>query len=248
MKAIILLACLLAGLTSSLSAFAADKEVLLLTSEYPPWHSEQLPQQGIIPRIVREAFARSGYRVSFRFRPFARSLREAKAGLADGIVSLWYSKDRARYFLFSDPLTANLIGFIGQMQEPFDPDRLATLRSRRIGIVRDYDNPVSFRQAALNTETTTDDAQSVAMLVSGRLDLILIDRATGLYLLRRNHPDKIGNFHWLSPPLEQRQQFIGFSRRAENHQQKLQAFNRGLAALKAKGRIEAILHEEGYLP
>tara|TARA_R110002167_G_scaffold23131_3_gene82437 strand:+ start:1843 stop:2592 length:750 start_codon:yes stop_codon:yes gene_type:complete len=240
------LGVILLSLSAPSTAFA-DRSVVLLTSEYPPYHSETLPNQGILTQIVKEAFASSGYRVTFKFKPFARTLQEGKADKVDGILSLWYSDERAKDFLYSDPLPANRIGFFARRGTRINYRELSDLSPYRIGVVRGYDNPEQIKEAGLEVEVTANDAQNIAMLVAGRLDLALIDQHTGHFFLYKNHPDRVSEFTWLEPALEERLQYVGFSKRAKDYMVIHRAFNRGLSKLRSNGRIEEIFKAQGYV-
>ncbi|MEH6651521.1 MAG: transporter substrate-binding domain-containing protein [Motiliproteus sp.] len=240
------LGVILLSLLAPSTAFA-DRSVVLLTSEYPPYHSETLPNQGILAQIVKEAFASSGYRVTFQFKPFARTLQEGKTDKVDGVLSLWYSDERAKDFLYSAPLPASRIGFFARRGIQINYLKLSDLSSYRIGVVRGYDNPKQVKEAGLEVEITANDAQNIAMLVAGRLDLALIDERTGGFLLYKNHPDRASEYSWQEPALEERLQYVGFSKRAKDYLGTHRAFNRGLSKLQSNGRIEEILEAQGYV-
>jgi polar amino acid transport system substrate-binding protein len=73
---------------------AAGKYILLVSSEYPRYFSENLPDFGFITAIVVEAYKRAGYKTDIQFRPWARALKAAKEGPSDGMFALWYRRER----------------------------------------------------------------------------------------------------------------------------------------------------------
>jgi len=75
-----LVVCAAALPTAGLSA----ETLRLATGELPPYASVQYPDQGIALDIVRRAFAITGYEVNYTFKPWMRSLEEAREGKWDG--------------------------------------------------------------------------------------------------------------------------------------------------------------------
>lgn len=228
-------------------ARAQDKLVVMGSTEYPPYYGEHLPNQGYLTDIAVRAFQKMGYRVELRFTPFARTLANGKAGLVDGIIALWRSEEREQWFDFSDPVAPNLIGLFKRKSSAIQYRVLSDLAPYRIGVVNGYADPPAFIAAKLNTDIGTDDEANLRKLIGRHLDLVLIDRAVANYLIQTKFPEHANELEWLGPPLEVRPQFIGFSKNAPHHEDKLRDFNLGMKKLAASGELQVLLKRSGFL-
>ncbi|MGL5526195.1 MAG: hypothetical protein ACRDCY_20935 [Aeromonas veronii] len=56
------------------------QELTLTTGEYPPYCSETLKYQGLIPHVVSEAFKSERVIVKFQFLPWKRAFRLSEEG------------------------------------------------------------------------------------------------------------------------------------------------------------------------
>ncbi|HJU49371.1 MAG TPA: transporter substrate-binding domain-containing protein [Pseudogulbenkiania sp.] len=237
------LAALLLGV---LSALCPGATLTLLSTEYPPYTSPSLPQQGIATAITVEAFRRSGYQVVIQYRPWARALYEAREGSSDGVVGLWHSKEREAFLAYSQPLVDNVVGFYARADQRHDVRRLSRLRSLTIGVVRGYLIPPNVEAARLRTEAAIDDEANLRKLAAGRVDLALIDKGVASYLLRYRLPEQSGRLVWLEPRVYSLPLYVGFSRRVPGWEQYLADFNAGLAAMHKDGSLERLKRELSY--
>ena len=243
-RAAVVLLWATALLSGSLSA--RTRQVLLASTEYPPYMSPRLDHDGPMGEIIREAYGRVGYHVRFRYFPWSRALREARTGALDGITVIWHTPERARDLLFSLPLPGNELAFYKWQDRP--PERFrnyAQLKDYRIGVVRGYATPPGFAEAGLTTEAVTEDVQNLSKLALHRLDLALLDRNLARYLLQTRLPQYQGKLVPLEPAVAYLPLFVAISRKAEDAQSKLAAFDRGLRMLYREGRVTAIMHAHG---
>jgi len=231
---------------ATVTAMAAEKNVILGSSEYPPFFGEQLPNQGVLTEITVEAFKKVGYQVDVKFMPFARTLQMGKDGEIDGIIVLWHTKEREQWFAFSDPLPPNQIGFYKRKDKAIHFTTYADLMSYRIGVVNGYANPPGFDEAQLKTEAVTVDKQNLQKLQSGHIDLALIDKWVAQHLIQTEFPQFAEELEWMEPPLESKPQYIAFSKEAKDYEQKLRDFNQGFKQLTDEGRVKAILAKHGF--
>src|SRR4051812_4106968 len=101
-KAWRIVALLLLGAIAGLAH--ADRNVRITNGEWPPYLSANLPDNGLISRVVTEAFRLQGITVEYGFFPWARALLLAKIGGWDGTVAWARSPARERDFYISDPV------------------------------------------------------------------------------------------------------------------------------------------------
>ena len=233
------LALAMIGLGSVRPALAGEV-VQLVSTEYPPYMGAALPNGGITVDIVSRAFRRAGYEPVVTFRPWARALDEGRNGDYDGVIFLWHSAEREKYFAFSDALPANQIGFYKLKRTPISFHSLADLAAYTIGVGRGYVNPTAFDAAHLRTESGVDDEENLRKLDAGRVELVLIDHGVAAYLLATRLAAFAAELEWIDPPIEEQIQYLGLPLNRPGYQAKLAAFNAALASLYGDGTVRSL--------
>jgi polar amino acid transport system substrate-binding protein len=241
-----ILSCALIGIMPPRIA-SASKQVILATTEYPPYYGELLPNQGVITEIVREAFKHAGYEVKIKFLPWKRALEMTRQGEFNALFTAWYRKEREQWFGFSDPLPiVNEIGFYKRKDRKVSYRTIEDLQAYKIGIVRGYSNPAEFDRAKLDTEEVTEDRLNIQKLAVGRIDLALIDKIIGQHIIDTELPESAQKLEWLDPPLKIDNQYLMFSKKFDDYQEKIADFNRGLRQIIEAGIVKAIIVKHGF--
>jgi len=242
-----LLLILALGLPIAIATQAAKADTITLsTNDYPPYNASSLPQNGIVSAISRAALAHAGDQLIIRFRPWQRALQEAQSGETNGILSLWYSKERSTLLAYSHPIYANEIGFYARKNTSLDVSDLSRLKPLKIGVVRGYLNPQAFDAARLSTELANDDADNLMKLAAGRVDLILIDKQLARYLLSTRLKSIQDQLIWLEPVVDTLQLYVAFSKKSPGWEKRLAHFNAGLAAAQQDGTLSRLKQQLGY--
>ena len=228
-------------------ASATTKEIKLLTAPYPPFHGPDLRNQGPITEIVVQAYKKVGYDVSVKFVPWARALKLAKEGKADGLHGAWYSEERKQWFVYSDKLPGSeVVLYKRKGSSPQKFTSFEALHSYKIGIVRGYRNPPAFEAAKLKTAVTDSDKSNLKILAAKRVDLILIDRHTAISLLETDEMSKYRDtLEALEPSVEELSLYLLISKKVADYQVKVDDFNKGLELLREEGGVEGILKDHG---
>lgn len=234
--------CLLFG--SELAA--GKKNIEIVTTEYPPYYGSDLQNKGFITEIVVTAFDRSGYDTTIRFLPWQRAFDGTKAGKYTVLYTMWYRKEREKWFEFSDALPANEVGFFKRVGDDISFNNFEDLKPYTIGVVRGYVNPPGFDEAGLTTEVVDNDALNLKKLLRGRIDLVLIDKIVGQHILNINHTQRKHEVEWMKPPIRVESQHLVVSKRASDSREILDKFNRGLAAVIADGTVTKIMRKHGF--
>jgi polar amino acid transport system substrate-binding protein len=241
-----ILSCALIGIMPP-SIASAPKQVILATTEYPPYYGELLPNQGVITEIIREAFKHAGYEVKIKFLPWKRALEMTRQGEFNALFTAWYRKEREQWFGFSDPLPiVNEIGFYKRKDRKVSYRTIEDLQAYKIGIVRGYSNPAEFDRAKLDTEEVTEDRLNIQKLAVGRIDLALIDKIIGQHIIDTELPESAQKLEWLDPPLKIDNQYLMFSKKFDDYQEKIADFNRGLRQIIEAGIVKAIIVKHGF--
>lgn len=230
----------------SVNAKAANT-VKLNTLDWEPYIGEKLAGKGFVATIVDEAYAVSGYTVQFSFFPWVRAKDSARHGKADGCVPEYYLAEDNNDFLISDPFPGGPLGFFKRKGHTITYSTLEDLKPFKIGVVRGYVNADAFDKAVyLQKEEANDDISNLRKLLAGRLDLVVMDKFVGLYLMQQEIPDKIGEVEFVSPVLEEKTLHVLISKKVEDAEAKMKAFNDGLKTLKDSGRLEALMKNSGF--
>jgi polar amino acid transport system substrate-binding protein len=230
-----LLLCVYAGLHA---AVAQAEPLTLATGELPPYASEQSPDQGIALDIVRRAFALSGYEVSYVFKPWMRSLEEAREGTWDGTAHWGRNPERDVGFLISDSILTEQWVFVyrddAAATQRFDWKKLADLAALRMGAVRFNSYTPEFwalqKSGTLKVDFAKDDLTNLRLLVGGRVDVVPMERNTACFLMKtqfsagevaqlRAHPRLL---------TDQFTTHLMLSKKLPQSEQRMKAFNQGL--------------------
>ncbi len=238
-------------LFSGLSAVAWAEDLRLVTGELPPYATHERADDGIALHIVRKAFANAGSTVSYTFKPWTRSLEEARAGQWDGTAYWGKNPSRDVGFLISDNVLTEQWVFLYRQRteggEQFNWDSLADLKGQRIAAVQSYTYTPEFwemqKAGTLKVELAQDDLGNLRRLVAGRVDLAVIERNVACYLMNahftaaevaglRAHPKLLTN---------QFTTHLMLSEKLPQSAQRMKAFNQGLAQLKKTKDYAALL-------
>ncbi len=223
----------------------AQRTVRLTNGEWPPYMSASLPDNGLISRIVVEAFALQGMRVQFGFFPWPRSLMLAKVGDWDGTVAWVVSPERSRDFIFSDPVIATETVFFHLKSWQFSWNGMDDLKRYRIGVTQDYFYGAVFNaalaQGKISVESVGRDEQNLTKLLGGRIDIFPIDKRVAASMLRQHFraPD-IERITFDPRPVHTQPLHVMFGRAQAGSAQLADEFNKGLKKLKASGRLEQL--------
>ncbi|MDO8264006.1 MAG: transporter substrate-binding domain-containing protein [Gallionella sp.] len=241
---LLLLACCL-----PLSALCATSSpsVRLCVSEFPPYNSVALPDNGAVVKIATEAFRRSGYEVQIVFLPWTRVIMEAERGEC-GILGLWRNSTRDVVYIYSHPIASMELGLFGRVGVTHDLGQSSSLQSLVIGVERgSYISPI-LENKKLRFEPTVDLVGSLRMLAKGRVDLTFGARVAGEYIINRplGTGDELKNqVEWKTPALETKDFFLASNKTHKQQSQLLHAFNQGLASTKVDGMYRKLLQAVG---
>ncbi|MBU2112790.1 MAG: transporter substrate-binding domain-containing protein [Gammaproteobacteria bacterium] len=215
----------------------------LASSNYYPHYAEDLPQQGAVSEVVRQAFLVQGINIQINFMPFARALRQSQHADYIGLVAAWYDDERAQHFYYSQPLYANQIVFFKRKSQAVSYRDYADLSEQglRLGLVQGYLQPQGLLQSLPNLVQVATDEQAFLMLAKARVDLVPADKLNGLYLLDNKLPQYAADIDWLTPALELRPMYLLLSKQDPRSELLIQQFNSGLTMLRQSGQYQQIL-------
>jgi len=234
----------------------AGQSVTLATLEWEPYIGPNMDNLGYVHEIVLEAFKQTGVNADIQFFPWARSVKAVKAGKMDGLFPVYFRESRLKDFVFSGAFPGGPVGLFKQKKNKIeysvDPQKkpteaLKALKQYRFGVVRGYVNTKAFDEANfLTKDDVNSDETNLKKLFKGRVDLIFIDKYVANYLIVRKYPHYLFELEFMEPPLEVKQLYVAFSKKAKGYLEKQKAFNEGLEKLKKEGLLEIIMEKHGF--
>jgi ABC-type amino acid transport substrate-binding protein len=246
---------LLTAPLAALPAWAAATEpaldtLVLVNSVYPPFvNPAGHPRgEGIDIEIAREALRRGGagrYRIEVQLLPWKRALYLLEKGLADFTTTAARNPERDRFLDWTVPYRTKVIyRFYSRKEAEVNVRRIDDLARYRLGLSAGfiYPPPV-LQQVGENIEQAKDIATAIKMVLTGRVELVVISNYAGIWEIR-----ELGLADQLQmQPFEFPSEVsasMGFSR-ARPNPQALAAMKSGLASMLQDGSVARI--ERKYL-
>ncbi len=164
------------------------------------------------------------------------------------LIGVWHNAEREKWLAFSEPMMDNEVGFYKKKGDPIAFTDYAALKAKnvKIGTVRGYVNPKGFDEAQLNVEEAKDDLTNMRKLLKGRLQLVVIDKQIGAYMVKTDMPESADAIEWVAT-LQRQPLMNGILKNAKGDWQKrLAEFNKGLDIIKQNGALEKILKDHGF--
>ncbi|MBM2885701.1 transporter substrate-binding domain-containing protein [Chromobacterium phragmitis] len=223
-------------------------KITLSNQEWPPYMGQELPYDGILSRLVKEAFARGGVDVAYRYYPNNRTLQSARNGQVDGSFGWAPTAERKRDLLYTLPVLSARMVFFQRKERPLAWSRWSELKGARVGITvgnfysDDFDAQV--KNGTLKVDNAPDDLINLRKLIAGRIDLFPIDQEVGKYLIAHHFSPAQGaeleaqNKTFWAAPLH-----VVIWRKHARGPELVERFNRGLKALQDSGDFERLLQE-----
>lgn len=223
----------------------AEKTVKLSTINWEPYTGKKLTNQGFFSELVTESFARTGYRVEYYYRPWARALKEAKEGKADGVMVAYWKKDRTKFLNYPDVVWKVKEEFIALQKNPIAYNgKLSSLKGYKIGVLNRSAQAAEIEAAGVRIEPVSDQIQNVKKLLAGRIDAMVVPRSIFFYHLERIDPDfNHSRIKIVKPPFKTYDMYVAFSKLNPRYEQLTADFNRGLKLIKTDGTYEKILQK-----
>ncbi|RPH42280.1 MAG: ABC transporter [Desulfobulbaceae bacterium] len=244
---VLILGLLLSSCFLQHTAFA-ENAIRLASLEWEPYIGTKLKDQGYAAILTREAFKASGYSVEISFMPWARVVAMAREGKYDGYLPEYSAESLKADFLVSDPFPGGPLVLFKRKSDSITFTSLADLKPYKIGVVRDYVNTEEFDKALfLQKEVANNDTTNLRKLMGKRIDLVVMDKFVGIYLMKRDFPDHFEEIDILKSVLEEKSLHLCISKKSPGAEDKMKAFNEGLKIIKDNGMVETLLKENGFI-
>ena len=239
--------------TSASQKAAVPRLVRLTTGEWPPFCSERAEQGGLLPLVVREAYASQGYHVELAFLPWPRALMKATDGNWDGTIGWQRTKERELIYHFSQPLMVSNNVFFHRAGSSFNWSKLSDLRDLKIGTTRGCVYSPTFRSDARRLGLRLIDSDSeivnLKLLARGRIDIFPGDqRAIFRLLLDQPTRDLAKQLTFHPRILSKVNRGVIFPRGKARSKELVEVLDKGLAVLEKTGRLEKLMAQDANTP
>ncbi|WP_108648978.1 substrate-binding periplasmic protein [Dongshaea marina] len=242
MKYLTLLCCFLMMVSAQLSA----KAVTLTADEWPPFSGKKLQNMGLANEIVVTALKKGGMESKVKILPWTRAMESVKQGKMDAISTVWYTDERAKTFIYSDPYLSNRVVFVKKAGNPFEYDGVDSLSGKNVGIIRDYGYGDAFYAASNFKRTPSNSLESnLKKVAAGRVDLTLDDEIVVKYTISTELPDLKSKLGFTKNSYSEQPLHIVVTKSNPNGQAIIDAFNKGLKMMKEDGSFDAIMKTHG---
>lgn len=228
------------------NSFAENKVISAVSNIYPPFVDPEIPTDGLSVEIIRAAFETQGYTITLNYKLWSDALDGVKEGKYDILVGAWFTKERTKYLIYSDPYSFIRIKFAKRKGDTFEYMGISSLRGKKIGIIKDFGYSDKFNNATNFIKVGADSiTQNFRKLVNGEIDLTLEDETVAIAKIKKSNPDLLKYIEFTKTPLTKRGNYVVSGLKNPRHKELIHAFNIGLDAIKANGLYEEIMRKYG---
>lgn len=230
----------------------SDK-LIVVTGEYAPYTSENLPGYGPFTEIVTAVLNEAGLDNEIAFYPWARASQMVKNGEAWASFPYGFSDEMARVYDYSDTIFQSPHKFYylksneKLAQEGVAFTRISDFSNYTFGGANDYwyGNKTAIENSGVKAEWANDTDALLKMLHAGRIDFLIEDQRVADAAIVRLFPDDVGAFATLPNMAAQQDYYLIISKEYPDSQSYRKKFNEALQILKNNGTIDRILSESG---
>ncbi len=227
------------------SAENTSKSLTIATSVWSPYVDRQRPSKGAAVAIVRGIFKRAGYDTTMRIESWPRTLKGVGIGVYDAIATTWYSDEREKNFLYTEPYYVNEIKLLKRKEKQITFNSLEDLKKYRIGIVEGYAYDDTFDNVTwLRKVVSNNVMQNLVMLTNGQIDLVVGDQWVIRYELSQYLSNSIDQLEFLPKSLSKKGLHVAVSRQNPDHKTIATDFNKALVEMKKDGSFQTLFDKQ----
>jgi len=230
------------------SSLSLARSVSMVTVDWPPFYGAELEEDGVITAIVTEAFRRGGHNASIQFIPWRRALVLVAKTDRDVLMGAYYTKERNKTYLYSDPLYDIEVGLVALKSLNVDHyDTLKELSPYNIGVSPGWAYGDEFDKAIyLHKEEASNQILNVRKLFKQRVDMIAISFEVFRYEALGMSGNKLSQVVFVQPPLMVAPIYLIVSRALNDAESLIQSFNQGLKSMRQDGTYQDILTQYNF--
>ena len=235
----------LALITSQVLAYAEQaKELRVTASPWSPYVSRILPGNGVAVSIATAVLQRAGYTSSFALLQWPKDLEGTRLGEYDMIASIWFTEDRARDLVFSEPIFENRVKLMVLIGSDIKISNPEALKGYRVGVVEDYAyTHGAYSKLPVEIIKAGTVEENLQRLLAGEIDIAVADEQVAIYTLNNKIPGGIRQVRFARDPLSTRKLRVAVSRTRSDAEKIISDFNNALQGMKDDGAYLDMLHQ-----
>ena len=161
-------------LTSALG-FSQTTHLNLASDVWPPF-TDIKTNKNVAIDLVHVALARTKVQAETAILDFKEVMNGINNKKFDGSAALWYSAERAKNLIFSEPYLENRLILVGKKGSDVSPENLSKLKGKRIAVVESYAYGSLLDQAnGIVLVKGSSDQQNLDRLLKAEVDYMLAD-------------------------------------------------------------------------
>ena len=223
-------------------------KIVLASGEWSPYVSENLKYEGVVSRIVTEAFALVNVETEYVYMPWKSSMEEAKNGTWHGTFPWLKNEEREGYFYFSSPIAHENVLFFYKKDSGFSWETVSDLKDYKIGGTAGYYYGELFNEAEKNGKITIerviDDETNFKRFVADEVDVIICEIDVCYAIMERLlSSEEANNIIHYPKSISENPLYLLLSKQLEGNDELVELFNMGLKRLEESGKIDQYWEE-----
>lgn len=234
------------AISSPLSGLARD--ISMVTVDWAPLYASNLKGGGVLTEVVKSAFKRKGHNATLQWHPWKRCMVLVGKGKSDIAMGAYFSKERARNYLYSDPFFEVNIGLVALKEIGITSYKsLQELKKYTIGVNKHWVNSPQFDAATyLKKDYSQTHIVTLRKLFGRRIHMIVTSIPVLQYEVGRMKHHSLSEVVILDPLLATNKLYLISGFKLKDHKQIIQDFNEGLAEIKKDGTYGKIFAKHGF--
>lgn len=181
---VLLVSLLLATVVLRAKPPARLQPVTLVTAEWAPYISSELPESGPLALITAQTLRHAGYDPTYTFTTWQLAQRDVLEGGAIGVVAMVESETRDEQFIYSDPLLELTYTLFGRTEDDLTAIAERTdLTGLRIARIEGYDYWTELDGSGAEFQSYLSAEDAFLALSEGEVDLVAEDSLAGRALV-----------------------------------------------------------------
>lgn len=221
----------------------------MVTTNWPPFYSENMPNGGPLTQVSIEAFGRVGYQVKIEFVPWSRAIMYVETGKTDALLGAYKNPDRQKFAYFTQSILGkSRASIIARKDSNIVFSSFEELNPFVIGILRGSSVSEKFDLAKGHLGITEHDSEVklIELLESGRLDLIAGSEQVFFSEYKTRYTNrKPREFLKSIVILNSEPMYNIFSKNTTDGKKLRDAFDLGFSMIVEDGTYHKIMHEHG---
>ncbi|MCF6246665.1 MAG: transporter substrate-binding domain-containing protein [Desulfobacula sp.] len=238
---IILFFCV--GFANSLPA----NELPLATAEWPPYTSSTIKGNGFVTEFVSHVVKEMGMVPVFRFYHWSRTQKIVESGTVFGGFPFGITKDRKKYFNYSDVFLKTNTKFFydkNKMKDIRGDEKTMNLTSYTIGVIRKSKTFSKLKAGGFKKIYALDNVtQAIEMLKLGRIQFAALVEHTGWYNLQKLFPRE--KSRWGAIQFYKMEAALLISRSYPDSDELKKKFNQAIKKVQSRKIYEKLLKKYG---